>query len=263
MPLPPRSDTRIGWLREAVFAHRGRHEAGQGGAGQGGVPENTLAAFTAALAAGIGIECDVQLTADGQAAVFHDAALERLTAETGPIAARTAAQLAHIKLTGSNETIPLLPDLLKLVAGRAPLLIELKIPPGHSATPLAQAVAAALNHDLGTVAVMSFTPQVPRWFAHNMPNLPRGLIIRNSDWPGPLGPWRRARAIARARPDFLAVHIADLPAAFAARWRARGRPLATWTVRDAEQLARAHAHADALIAEDPALALALTTAEAA
>ena len=109
---------RVDWLRGAFFAHRGLHGADR--------PENSLAAFTAAAARGLGMECDVQLTADDEAVVFHDFTLDRMTGQRGAVVERTAAALSAIPLAGGGETIPSLRALLDVVAGRVPLLIELK-----------------------------------------------------------------------------------------------------------------------------------------
>ena len=106
--LPARAASRAGWLREVIYAHRGLHGPG--------VPENSLAAADAAIARGFGIECDVQRSRDGQAIVFHDWTLGRLTGEAGPVAARPAAALTSLALGKGSERIPALRDLLALVA---------------------------------------------------------------------------------------------------------------------------------------------------
>ena len=232
---------RCPWLKGAAIAHRGLHGPA--------VPENSRAAASAAIAARLGIECDVQLTADGEAVVFHDFTLERLTGEAGPVAARTAAELATLTLAGTSETIPRLDDLLALVAGQVPLLIEVKLAKGAPAAPLCVAVARALDGYQGAHAVMSFDPNVPSWFARFRPTVVRGLVAGNADSPGLLTSPAGSRAMARARADFLALDIRDLPNPQAVRRRARGLGLATWTVRTPAQLATARAHADAPIAE--------------
>ena len=107
-------------LVKAPFAHRGFHDL------NAGRPENSPAAFSAAVERGYAIELDVQLSSDGQAMVFHDYALDRLTAESGPIQQRTAEALAQIKLKGGTDTIQTLPQILSLIDGRVPLLVEIK-----------------------------------------------------------------------------------------------------------------------------------------
>ena len=129
MPLPlfapidrwraPAPDARkIGWIGQHIFAHRGLHGPG--------APENSPSAFAAAIARGFGIECDVQRSNDGQAMVFHDRELGRLTGESGLVSTRSAQQLGQIGLSGSSDTIPKLRQLLDQVAGRVPILIEVK-----------------------------------------------------------------------------------------------------------------------------------------
>ena len=104
------------WARP--FAHRGLHDAAR--------PENSLSAINAAVQAGYAIEIDVQPSSDGEAMVFHDYDLDRLTGETGPTKARTATELSSIALENSSDTIPTLAAVLELIGGRAPLLIEIK-----------------------------------------------------------------------------------------------------------------------------------------
>ena len=239
---------RLDWLHGATFAHRGLHDAGIGG---GGVVENSPSAFRAAIARGLGIECDVQLTHDGGAAVFHDFTLERLTAEAGDVRARTLAEMQRIVLSGTSDTILSLGELLALVGGRVPLLIEVKMTRAMPAAPLCQAVAAALGAYQagagyqGQHGVMSFDPRVGAWFARHSPQTPRALVMSNADTPGIFGPLLRRLAIWHARPDFLSLDINDLPNPFATRQRAKGMPLACWTVNTPELLARARSCVDA------------------
>ncbi len=234
-PAPPAE--RVGWLRGVTFAHRGLHGPG--------VPENSPSAIAGAMERGLGIECDVHKSSDGQAVVFHDWELDRLTAETGPIADRSTAQLAATALSGSTDTIPTLRQVLDQVAGRVPLIIEVKSRRDVRIGALCLAVRRVLEGYQGPHAVMSFDPRVSRWFALNSPHTVRGLVVteeRDKALPGRL---RRRLALWHARPDFLAYDIRDLPGRFPAAQRRRGLPIVTWTVRNAEHLARAHHFADA------------------
>lgn len=240
-PAPPPG--RIGWLRGAVLAHRGLHGPG--------APENSPAAFAAAIARGLGIECDVQRSSDGQAMVFHDWELDRLTAERGAVAERSSAQLGHIRLSDGTEadTIPSLRALLDQVSGRVPLVIEVKSRRDRGYAPLCLAVRRALEGYRGSHAVMSFDPRVCRWFARHSPHTVRGLVMseeRDKALPGRL---RRHLALWHARPDFLSYDIRDLPGPFPLAQRRRGLPLVTWTVRSPELLARARQWADVPTAE--------------
>ncbi len=229
------------FLTERPFAHRGLH----GGA----VVENSLDAFTAAMAGGFGMECDVQASADGVPFVFHDATLDRLTGDSGSMAARTAQALDQVTLRGSGEGLPRLDALLALVAGHAPLLIEVKAP-GARVAMLCAAVAQALAQYAGPVAVMSFNPQVGAWFASHAPQIVRGLVVSEENKRGLRGWLARALALWRAHADFLAYDIRDLPtSAFAAQARRKGLPVLTWTVRSEAQRTIAATYADQIIFE--------------
>jgi glycerophosphoryl diester phosphodiesterase len=224
------------------FAHRGLHGAA--------APENSRAAFEAAIAARHGIELDVRISGDKQAMVFHDEELGRVAEDEGFLRGRSAAELARIRLRDSAETIPTLPQVLALVAGRAPLLIEVKAP-DRAAAALALAVADALDDYVGPVAVMSFNPEVGHWFARHAPKWLRGLVVteKGRKWRGGLV---RRLALWRSKADFLAYDIRDLPSRFAEAQRREGLRVLTWTVRSLADRARAAQHADQIIYEDPA-----------
>ncbi len=242
---PPPETGRADWIGRHVYAHRGMHGEGR--------PENSPSAFAAAIERSFGIECDVQRSSDGQPMVFHDWELDRLTGESGLVARRTAGQLGGIELTGSEDRIPTLRELLDHVVGRVPLLIEVKSRKDMRIAPLCLAVRRVLEGYRGLHAVMSFDPRVSRWFAVHAPHIVRGLVVTEENHRGLLGLVRRHLALWHARPDFLAYDIRDLPSRFAAAQRARGLPVATWTVRSADLRARAAEHADAPIAEGAGL----------
>jgi glycerophosphoryl diester phosphodiesterase len=242
MQSSPSRRSELERLGAAPFAHRGLH----GGA----LVENSGGAIAAAVARGHGVELDVQLSRDGEAMVFHDYELERLTAGQGPIAARTAAELQSIRLNLCNEAMPRLREALSIVGGRAPLLIEVKSPDRH-VDRLCAAVAEALAGYEGPVGVMSFNPQVGAWFARHSPQVLRGLVVTESGSRGLKGRIGRRLALWRAKADFLAYDVRDLPSRFAAAARARGLPVYTWTVRSEADRAAAAAHADQIIFEAP------------
>ena len=237
---------KIGWIGEHVFAHRGLHKPNVDGAG---VPENSPGAFAAAIAAGYGIECDIQRSADGQAMVFHDWELDRLTGESGPVARRSAAELGEIVLTGSEDRIPTLRQLLDQIAGRVPLLIEIKSRRDMRVGPICLTVRRVLEGYRGPHGVMSFDPRVSRWFARHAPGTARGLVVTEENDKTATGRVIRHLALWQAKPDFLAYDIRDLPNRFAASQRQRGLPVASWTVRSPDLRERAALHADAPIAE--------------
>ena len=238
---PAPAPDRIGWIAGAEFAHRGLHGADR--------PENSPTAFAAAIARGMGIECDVQQTQDNEAVVFHDFTLERLTGEQGPVATRAAADIQRITLTGSADTIPSLRQLLDQVASQVPILIEVKTRGDRGVAALCRAVQQALQGYSGPHGVMSFDPRVSRWFRAHSPATPRGLVMTEEDDKPLIGALRRHIWLWIARPDFLAYDIRDLPSRFATAQRRRGLPVTTWTVRTPELRERALLHADAPITE--------------
>lgn len=238
---PPPKDRKVAWLKGATFAHRGLHGPG--------IPENTLAAFERAIDRGLGIELDIQRSSDGQAMVFHDWDLDRLTDATGPAGRLNASQLGAIALSGTDQTIPSLRQVLDLVAGRVPMLIEIKSRAGQNMGALCLPVRRTLEGYGGPHAIMSFDPRVSRWFADHSSLTVRGLVMSEENDKALPGRLRRHFALWQARPDFLAYDIRDLPARFPAAQRARGLPIATWTVRSADHRVRAAEHADAPIAE--------------
>ena len=237
---------RVRWLGQATYAHRGLHGRG--------LIENSPSAFAAAIERGLGIECDVQRTADDQALVFHDFDLDRLTGAKGPVIDRSAAQIATIHLAGTAEAPPLLHALLRAIDGRVPLLIELKSRKDLRIAPLCLAVRRVLEGYRGPVAVMSFDPKVASWFGRHSRHVVRGLVVSEEKRRTPWGRLTTRITIWLAQPDFLAWDVRDLPSRVATRYRKRGLPLLTWTVRDAASRDTAARLADAPIAEGAGLA---------
>ncbi len=241
VPLPD------AFLRVPI-AHRALHDRAEGR------PENSRAAVRAAVAAGYGIEIDVQLSADRQAMVFHDEELDRLTAAQGPVSARTASELGAIRLTDAEDGIPTLPEVLSLVSGRVPLLIEIKDQTGDMSLSdgrLEGAVASALAGYRGPVAVMSFNPHSIAHMARLASDIARGLTTSAydpDDW-APLDPaiCERLRAIPdydRTGASFISHEAADLARPRVAELKAQGAALLCWTIRspEAEAAARRIAH---------------------
>jgi len=235
-----------GWLTAWEFAHRGLHGAG--------VPENSLAAAEGAIARGLGIECDIQMSADGVPMVFHDWELSRLTGEAGLVASRSADELETLRLLGTDQHPVRLARFLDVVAGRAALLIEIKSLPLFDIAAACRAVSDVVADYPGPFAVMSFDPRMGAWFAEHRPAILKGLVATDTFDGGFLSKWREPSALDLALPDFLAIDVRDLPNAISDLWRAAGRPLLTWTVRSPETRAVGLAHADALISEGDGLA---------
>ena len=195
----------------------------------------------------------MQLTADGEAVVFHDDAMPRLTGEPGLVRDYTAAALGRIALLGAAETVPTLAEFLALVAGRAPLLVEIKDQDGAlgpDVGPLEARVAALVAGYPGAVALMSFNPHSVAAFATLAPDRPRGLTtcaFDTADWSLP--DYRRAELAALADAErtgaaFVSHDRADLANPALARLKAEGLPILTWTVRSAAQEAEARRVAD-------------------
>lgn len=240
-PLP-------GAFLERPLAHRGLHGL------QPGHPENSLPGFRAAVAAGYGVEMDVQLSSDNRAMVFHDYSLERLTAERGPVRQRSAAELGNITLTGAETGIPTLEEVLTQIDGRVPVLIELKDQDGAlgpGVGKLEHAVATALEGYRGSAAVMSFNPYSIRAMAHEAPGLPRGLVtdaFTREGWP--LVPVARLDQL-RPLPDaqshgisFISHDVNDLDNPAVTRLAGAGLNILCWTVRSPEQETAARKVAD-------------------
>ncbi len=216
----------------AGFAHRGLHHVP-------GHIENSLAAFAAALDLGAGIECDLRLTADDQILVFHDSDAVRLCGSPEIIDQSTLAELSHLAVGG--QPLPTLDQLLALVAGRTPVLLEVKV--NRDPRRFARALAAALDGYTGPVGVMSFHPGVMRLLKTEAPHLRRGLVIRDS-----LSRFKRWVAMKLADPAFLAIDSAALDRPWVAAARAQ-MPVYTWTVSTRADRTRAASRADALIWE--------------
>lgn len=232
---------RTGWLREWTYAHRGLHGEG--------VPENSLAAFSGAVDRGLGIECDIQRSRDHAAMLMHDWELERLTGVTGPTAGYSAEELARIAFTDTEHKLARLDDLLELVDGRVPILIEVKSRRRYDVEESCVAVRDALRGYAGDHAVMSFDPRVSRWFRKHSPETVQGLVMREDAVGMTQKAWQRHLVLWLARPEFIAYHVAALPNPMVSSLRAAGMPVLTWTVDSPQLLAHAHQQADAPIVE--------------
>lgn len=162
----PGMEALKGWS----YAHRGLHG--------NGIPENSMAAFKAALDHGYGIELDIHLLADGNLAVMHDSLLNRTTGEAGRIEDLTTEELKNYRLEGTGETIPEFMDVLTLYNGKAPLIVELKPVDGNHAA-LTEAACRMLEGYKGAYCLESFDPRCIVWLKQNRPELIRGLLSYN------------------------------------------------------------------------------------
>lgn len=239
------------WLTARPVAHRGLHDR------ISGIIENMPGAAQAAIEGNFGIECDIQLSADGEAMVHHDDALGRLTEGKGDLLSLTARELKAVKFKDTSEQMMSLGDLCALVDGRVPIIIEVK---SHfdGDRKLVTRMAQVLQTYAGPVAGMSFDPDQVVALREIMPGLLRGIVAESSyseaEWPEASPSQRRGmlhlRHAWRTRPQFVAYWINELPSL--APWIARhvfGLPLLTWTVRTPEQRDRAARYADQMIFE--------------
>ena len=240
----------IDWLTARPIAHRGYHDA------KAGRVENTLPALEAAVRRAFAIECDVRLSAGGAVVVFHDETLDRLTEATGRVAQLTLAELRKARFRLGDARIPTLAELLDVVKGSVPLVVELKSEAAGTGAPLAAAVARELTGYSGRVAVMSFEPPTMIAMGAAAPHFPRGMIIdafAAKDYPLLSSAQRFAlRHLVAApfvRPSFVACDARRLPALAASALRVFGRPTLTWTVRSTAERRRVQAHADQIIFE--------------
>ena len=229
----------LDFLTRRPFAHRGLHDTAQG------IYENSRAAFVGAIEQGYGIELDVQMSRDGQAVVFHDDTLDRLTDHTGPVRALTAADLSGVTIGTSTDTIEPLADILAQIGGRVPVLIEIKdqsLTLTETDGILERAVAQAVADYRGPAAVMSFNPHAMFHVRDVAPDIICGLTTCDfapHDWPGV--DTQRLQELADI-PDFdplgaafVSHYVNDLANPAVTTLRQRGIPIMCWTVRSQEQ----------------------------
>ena len=212
------------------FAHRGLHRADKS------VPENSMAAFRAAVEHGYGIELDARLTRDGRVVVFHDDDLGRLCLVRGRIEDKTLEQIKKLRLCGTDEGIPLLSQVLELVSGRVPVIIEIK--GRRRSDELCAHILDMLRCYSGDVCVESFDPLIVRWWRKNAPEVLRGVLSAPPEALGTgfgrLGRFLHARLLTNflSRPQFIAYGLGSRrpPAAFSL-CRLFGAMKCVWTSR--------------------------------
>jgi glycerophosphoryl diester phosphodiesterase len=220
-----------------------------------GYPENSLGAFQSACAAGYGIELDVQASADGEAVVFHDLTLQRMTGVEGRLCDHTAADLGRMRLAGSEEAIPTLADALTVIGHKAMVYIEIKSPFGEVG-PLERRVHDILIDHHGPIAVIGFNPYSHAWFADHYPKILRGLTsnryvgedVRHMA-PELRKSFAQLKHVAIARPHFLALSLDMMPDPRADSFRRDGMPVIAWTVREAREWDVVKKHCDNLMFE--------------
>lgn len=231
--------TGLAWLTERPIAHRGYHDM------NATRWENTLSAFDAAAKKGFAIECDVMLTGDGVPVIFHDHDLQRLGGQGGLVWQKSAAEMGALRIGGTSDHAPTLREMLNIVAGRVPLVIELKGIPGHDEG-LVEAVATELRPYPGRAAIMSFDHWLIRQFPTHAAGIPAGLTA----WGDKPHEVEAHFSMLANGISFTSYHWGHLPNRFVSFVRERLRmPAITWTVRDDVALRATLDHADQMTFE--------------
>lgn len=241
----------LDWLVARPIAHRGLHDRDRR------IVENTLGAAMAAAAGAFAIECDAQWSRDGEAMVFHDFSMERLTLGEGRVADHDCAALQRLPLRDSGEFMPTLGEYLAAIAGRVPLVCEIKSRFDGDMRLADRCLDIVAGH-VGPVAFKSFDPDVIAHLRARGAAAPLGIVAEarydHPEW-ATLSPQMKLRLIhflhfEATRPDFLSWHVEDLPHATPHLWRAAlGRPVMAWTVRQPRQRELAQAFADQIVFE--------------
>jgi glycerophosphoryl diester phosphodiesterase len=234
------------WITTRPIAHRGLHRGRE-------IPENSMAAFEAAIAANHPIELDIQFLADGHIAVFHDKGLERLTGQPGSIAEQTLDSISKFHLFGTDQTIPSLPEVLALIHGQVPVLVELKNE--GKVGPLESALHQVLKDYRGEVAIQAFNPFSLQWFKKNAPDIPRGQLAGN--FKGESLAWYNKLLLSNllmnwaSDPQFIAYDLRALPSLPTTLNRQLFKtPLLAWTVRSTAERDQALKLADNYIFDE-------------
>jgi glycerophosphoryl diester phosphodiesterase len=237
------------WLVARPIAHRGLHTNSRG------IIENTAGAFEAAIMGDYAIECDVQLTADGEAIIFHDDDLDRLTEAKGPMKARTAKELKKVKLKATSDRMQTLAELLEQVDGRASLVIELKSLWDNNDA-LAKRALQILESYSGPYCLMSFDPDLLACLRELSPQTVRGIVADRTTDPYynalPLEKRYSMRTfahLAETQPHFVSYYWRELPFEPVTEIRKLGHPVITWTLRSKEEASQALRYCDQITFE--------------
>lgn len=237
------------WLVARPIAHRGLHDQGKG------IIENTAGAFEAAIKGDYAIECDVQLTADGEAIVFHDDDLDRLTEAKGQVKALTTPALQKVKLKATPDRMQTLAEMLEQVDGRATLVIELKSLWDGNDT-LAKRALQVLESYQGAYCLMSFDPDVVACLCALSPLTVRGIVADRTTDPYynalPLAKRYSMRTfahLAETQPHFVSYNWRELPFEPVTEIRNAGHPVITWTLRSKAEASQALRYCDQITFE--------------
>ena len=230
------------WLIEKYIAHRGLHDDKH--------PENSISAFKNAVENDYAIELDVQQLSDGTVVVFHDETLSRMTGQDGYIQNLTKKELKNYKLAQSEECIPTLEEALKTIAGRVPVLVEIKN--STKVGSLEQKTLEILKKYTGDYAIQSFNPYVLIWFKENAPEILRGQLSSKFK-KVPLTfvkkyALKRFKLNKQSEPHFISYRAKDLPSRFIRKYK--HLPLIAWTVRSQDQYMNVVKYSDNIIFEN-------------
>lgn len=247
--IKPRMRHRGDKIKGVFYAHRGLHNK------KAGVPENTMEAFRKAVDAGYGIELDVQLTRDNEVVVFHDFNLKRACGASGKVCDFTYEELQSFPIMGTEACIPRFRDVLKLVEGKVPLLVEFKVEPGDFNPAICEKADELLKNYSGEYVIESFHPCALLWYRIHRPQICRGQLSMN--FQKREGSFTVVHYMARhlmmnfvGRPDFIAYDIRDRGSVSRNICRKFfGAPSAAWTVKSQRQLSDIKPYFDAYIFE--------------
>ena len=224
------------WLTNQPIAHRGIFDNET-------VAENSLTAFKACIEKGCPIEVDVRATKDKQIVVFHDDKMCRMTDIDGYVSHLTYDEIKDAKLLKTTDTIPTLTEVLALVNGSVPLLIEIKNIGGLA---YEKELYEILKNYKGEYAIQAFSPLILEWFKLNAPSVKRGQLasfFRGEKGLNPITKYalKRLKLIKRSDPDFISYKLEDLPNKYVKK---AGLPVIAWTITSDEEVARAKVVAD-------------------
>lgn len=237
--------SKINFLLHSPIAHRGLHNAK--------TPENSLPAFQKALEGRFPIELDCHIIKTGEVVVIHDDSLKRMCGIDKEVANCTLTEIREVYLMHTRERIPLLKEVLELVKGKVPLLIELKYdqPVGK----LEAAVIDLLKGYKGKYAFQSFSPLSLRWLKKNAPNIPRGQLssdFKNCKCVSPLmvPALKNLWLYPITKPDFISYDIRALPNKRVEKMRTKNKlPVLGWTVTRVSESKEALKHCDNIVCE--------------
>ena len=231
------SNNQNSWLVSMPIAHRGLHNNDT-------IPENSLKAFQKCIDKNIPIELDVRVTKDQQIVVFHDDKLSRMTEIDGYVNNIDYADLLSARLLKTNEKIPLFSEVLELVNGKVPILIEVKNINGVN---YEKELWEILKNYKGEYAIQSFSPFILEWFKLNAPQVKRGQLSsffkkeRSISWVARYL-LKRLKFNKRSEPNFISYNLDDMPNKFVRK--CKDIPVLVWTVKNEEDRAKAIKVAD-------------------